>query len=290
MATAENDPQPLAEELQFDRAEYTTEPEAANPPAPTCAACKDPIQEVYFEANSRIVCARCRDRIEASLQGGSRLARAFKAFVFGSIAAAVGACLYFGILRLTGYELGLVSVVVGFMVGGAVKSGSGNRGGWFYQLLALFLTYSSIVAMIALTGFVEAMQDPEPAAPMEAVQEEGEAAKKAPKPTPERSEKVLAKQAAEPKPAEDGEGALEPRPSLLAWTLLAVDILGFLYTIPVQIAVASPISGLIYSFALWEAWKSNRKNRFAFNGPFRLGDAGGGGEVASASEGQDDVA
>ena len=34
------------------------------------------------------------------------------------------------------------------MVGGAVKAGSGNRGGRFYQLMALFLTYSAIVAML----------------------------------------------------------------------------------------------------------------------------------------------
>ena len=52
--------------------------------------------------------------------------------------------------------------------------------------------------------------------------------------------------------------------------LLAVTLIGLAYTIPVQIALASPISGLIFGFALWEAWKINRGVRLSFNGPFRL--------------------
>ena len=78
---------------------------------------------------------------------GSRLGRGIKAVLFGTIAAALGAILYYAIMRITGLNIGLVAVVVGLMVGGAVKAGSGNRGGRFYQLLAVFLTYSAIVGM-----------------------------------------------------------------------------------------------------------------------------------------------
>src|SRR5207245_910442 len=42
-------------------------------------------------------------------------------------------------------EFGLVAVVVGVLVGGAVRKGSNGRGGWRYQLLAMFLTYSAVV-------------------------------------------------------------------------------------------------------------------------------------------------
>ena len=43
-----------------------------------------------------------------------------------------------------------------------------------------------------------------------------------------------------------------------------------LYTLPVQIAIHAPISGLIYGFALWEAWKITTGFRISFNGPFRV--------------------
>jgi hypothetical protein len=68
-----------------------------------------------------------------------------KAVVFGlAAAAAVGP-----VLRcpaLTGYEFGLIAIVVGFLVGAAVEKGSNGRGGWQYQTLAMFLTYTSIVS------------------------------------------------------------------------------------------------------------------------------------------------
>ena len=39
--------------------------------------------------------------------------------------------------RVTGWNIGLVAIVVGFMVGGAVRKGTGNRGGMLYQFLTL---------------------------------------------------------------------------------------------------------------------------------------------------------
>ena len=47
-------------------------------------------------------------------------------------------------------------------------------------------------------------------------------------------------------------------------------MVGIFYTVPVHIAVAAPISGLIFGFALWEAWKANRGVHLSFNGPFRV--------------------
>src|SRR5262249_59140123 len=63
------------------------------------------------------------------------------------LAATVGAVIYYAFVRATGANWALIAIVVGFMVGGAVRKGTGNRGGRLYQLLAVFLTYSSIVAM-----------------------------------------------------------------------------------------------------------------------------------------------
>src|SRR2546422_11725279 len=67
-------------------------------------------------------------------------------FPYTTLFRSLGAGLYFGIEATTGYELGLVAVVVGLMVGGAVRKGSNGRGGWRYQALAMFLTYCAGVA------------------------------------------------------------------------------------------------------------------------------------------------
>src|SRR2546422_5507986 len=67
-------------------------------------------------------------------------------FPYTTLFRSLGAGLYFGIEATTGYELGLVAVVVGLMVGGAVRKGSNGRGGWRYQALAMFLTYCAVVA------------------------------------------------------------------------------------------------------------------------------------------------
>lgn len=273
---SEHDPRPAHDELQFDQAEYSAGAGPAPDAGPACAACKTPIADVYYEAGGHLVCANCCERFgQGALQGG-RLGRAFKALVLGSIAAAVGAGAYYAIMKMTGLNIGLVAVVVGVMVGGAVKSGSGNRGGWFYQFLALFLTYTSIASMYAVPGIVQAFgsRDARPAAeknqgPVEdapaVANAEGKKAAEADKP-----------KAAKPAPVgPDGkELRMSPLRAFVVLGGLLLLLIGFSYSIPVQIAVASPISGLIFSFALWEAWKINRRVDLAFEGPFRLAASG----------------
>src|SRR6185312_6446610 len=58
----------------------------------------------------------------------------------------IGAVIWFVIRRATQLEIGLVAILVGFLVGKAVRSGSGNRGGRGYQVLAVLITYCCIAA------------------------------------------------------------------------------------------------------------------------------------------------
>ena len=153
MSIADDPPPPEHADLQFDRAEFTSDlPEAAH-----CTACSSPINDRYFEAGGKIVCETCREAIERMFRGGPRIGQAFRALAFGAVAAVAGACLYYGIMKITGLNIGLVAVVVGLMVGRAVKAGSGLRGGLFFQLMAVFLTYSAIVGM-HVPFLIEAMQ------------------------------------------------------------------------------------------------------------------------------------
>jgi hypothetical protein len=218
-----------------------------------------------------------------------------KAGLFGSAAALAGFLIYFGVMKLTGLEIGLISILVGFMVGSAVRAGSENRGGWLYQLLAIFLTYSAIGASYAghhVPELIAALDKPaqdQPVAP------EG-GRRKGPTPAPvkgapdgpgEASAKDVAEKPADEKAddssrapvvAEDAQPAVMPpragpgKP----WgteqkVIFLVLVVVVAYVSPILDGFSSPIGLLIVGFALWEAWKINKRLKLEFNGPFRVG-------------------
>ncbi|HEY2158662.1 MAG TPA: hypothetical protein VGH33_23730 [Isosphaeraceae bacterium] len=242
-------------DLQFEQAEYASPTAAAET---TCGACKRPIGDAYYALNHLVLCPECRGRVEQQWRGGSRLGRFAKAAALGSIAAVGGFAIYFGVLKLTGYEVGLISILVGVLVGGAVRKGSGGRGGWAYQGLAMFLTYTAIAVSYS------ALVIPELFAKREAERAEiqaGEVAKAGPAaPAPVEPAKV------------DEAKATLPLP--LALALFAALVAGFVYAVPIIAGFQQPISLFIIGFALWEAWKINRRVRIEIQGPFALGQGG----------------
>lgn len=259
--TGDVPPGEAGEMLQFDQAEFAT-PAADHP---TCAVCHQPIPDEYYEINQKIMCPRCRAGVEAAFRGGSGIARFLKAAVLGILASIVGAIVYFAFVRATGANWSLISIIVGLMVGKAVRRGTGNRGGRLYQFMAVFLTYSSIVAMnasLVIEEFAKHAGD----RPAAGAAKGGQGAK------PDGGAD------AEKAAAGKGEAGGRVDPPKFSDFLQALVILIGFYTIPVQEVFQSPIAGLIYGFALWEAWKINHPIQLVFNGPFRLGDAAGGPE------------
>jgi hypothetical protein len=139
------------DDIRFDRIEGA-------PPQQACAACQQPLAGSYFHVDGKVTCASCAEAVRAQRgptgSGAGRFARA----VLGGLAGGfVGALVWFAVLKLTGYEVGLVAIVVGLLVGGGVRWGSHRRGGWLYQLLAVGITYCSIVATYVPLA-VEAME------------------------------------------------------------------------------------------------------------------------------------
>jgi hypothetical protein len=135
-----SDAQPPAD-LQFDRAEFKGDPVPV-----TCGSCGGAIRSTYYQVGQALTCEECRWRIDADATSGSPIGRFLKAGALGFLAAGLGAGLYYAVRALTGYEFGLIAIVVGLFVGGAVRMGSAQRGGVPYQLLAMFLTYTSIIS------------------------------------------------------------------------------------------------------------------------------------------------
>ncbi len=84
----------------------------------------------------------CVRQIDAHFLGGSRTLRFSKAAGFGFAAAVGGGVLIYLARTMIGVGSGLITILAGYMVGSAVRQGTGYRGGRVYQLLAVFLTYS----------------------------------------------------------------------------------------------------------------------------------------------------
>ncbi|MDH4350496.1 MAG: hypothetical protein OEW56_05060 [Gemmatimonadota bacterium] len=124
--------------LDFEHADYASDA----PGTLTCELCGKPVDDYYYHVAGKLACKHCQPQVAAELAKNPRFGRAL---LFGLGAAALGSAIWYGIIAATGYELGLIAIVVGLMVGGAVRKGSGGVGGLSTQLLAVFLTYSSIV-------------------------------------------------------------------------------------------------------------------------------------------------
>jgi hypothetical protein len=180
----------------------------------------------------------------------------------------LGAGIYYAIVALTHYELGIVAIVVGLLVGKAVRKGSNGRGGWRYQALAMVLTYLAIVATYAPPIF-QALgeQIDQRAAAKSSTAAPGREATPAPviTVTPGADTSATASDNGHPKVA--GAGTVIAALALLAGLILAAPILS---------AMNSPIGFIIIGIALYEAWKINRGTAFTITGPYRVVAPGAG--------------
>jgi hypothetical protein len=131
----QNLPQP--EELQFRRAQ------PIGPDAKTCIVCKQPIAGDYFNANGNTLCPLCAQRINAHQQPPPHTSL-LRAALYGGAAALAGAAIYAGVAIFLHLEIGIVAILIGYMVGKAVRYATNGKGGKAQQILAVALTYFSI--------------------------------------------------------------------------------------------------------------------------------------------------
>jgi hypothetical protein len=145
-----------SDELQFDR--VITASTASAAPARlsvTCAACHTSIETEYFHVNGNIFCGRCRTAVESAARTPQGVIPLITAGVFGLGAGIVGAVIYYAVIAIAHVEVGIVAILIGYMVGYAVRKGARGRGGLRFQVLAVALTYASVAlayAPIAVRG------------------------------------------------------------------------------------------------------------------------------------------
>jgi hypothetical protein len=279
------------ENLQFETADFSAAPAAAQagpggaqpaPAAQTSAACGQGIADAYYLAGDKVFCPRCHDAMLAHLARppGSRVGRFSKALLLGLLASVVAAFVWFGIRKMTGSEFGIVAIGVGLLIGVAVRKGSGGRGGWKYQTLAILLTYACICSTYM----------PEIASELIKHFEEDKAAAQpatipAAKTTTRRS---VAAGATKPATTPAGDSAAKSSHKSLKGIgigkaiLLSLVLVAILFILslvmPVLAGFKSPMWLIIIGIALWEAWKINKRAVIPFTGPY----SAGGGQGARA--------
>lgn len=130
---------------QFGTAEYASSGES-------CKSCKQSISGSYYRINGMMACQRCADQVKAQIPKDSHTAYG-RAIALGIGAAILGFVLFAGFVIITGISLGYISLAVGFLIGKAMKMGSGGLGGRRYQIAAAVLTYAA-VSMAAIPIYI----------------------------------------------------------------------------------------------------------------------------------------
>ena len=121
-------------------------------PVRRCAVCQQLVPDQYYQAQGKVICPSCAERIRAGQQAqpSSSLARAV---LYGTGAALAGCAIYATVAIVTGYEFALLAILVAWMVGKAIRYASNGRGGRPQQILAVVLTYFAITASYIPVAF-----------------------------------------------------------------------------------------------------------------------------------------
>jgi hypothetical protein len=110
----------------------------------TCRACERTITDEYFDINGQPVCDSCRVRIGEQAETPKGWGVFARTGLYGLGATIAGAVLYYAVIAITDFEIGIVAIAIGYMVGYAVRAGARGRGGRRFQVLALVLTYWAV--------------------------------------------------------------------------------------------------------------------------------------------------
>lgn len=249
-------PDDPGDDLQFDQAEHTEERALA------CSECGEAIGQSYYEVNGHVTCERCRVSIEERLRAGSSAGRFARATALGLLAAGAGFGIYYGIAKLTDMEFSLIAIVVGVMVGAAVKRGSNGRGGWRYQLLAVFLTYTAIVSSY-VPLMIEQFRGQAQSASDSTAQAD----------TIPRVTAAPVTGDTATSPARLAADTLSAPVTAGGFLLAVLLLVGFVYAVPFLGGVQNILGILIIGIGLYAAWKTTGRTVLTVTGPYRVGAA-----------------
>jgi hypothetical protein len=240
---------PAAPALQFDRAVS-----AAPSSGVACSQCGKTQTVSYFTLAQKPFCAGCKAKTERAAAATLSKRMFGKAFAWGLGAAIVGAVLYYAVIALFNLEIGIVAILIGYMVGHAIRKAV-KGGGRRYQILAAVLTYYAVgiaYMPVAIGGVSNAASTAVDSA--KAAQARDSAATPAPTAAADSLRAV----------------AMGPKFFLVGIGIL----LGGAFLLPIFMVFASMpsglISALIIGFGMKQAWQITAPPDLQFHGPLTV--------------------
>lgn len=122
--------------LQFGKAEYEDN-------RPKCGACRAVLEHSYYQLAGQNICPTCAEVVKTQ-QGRPKNTWVMRGALYGAGMAAGCSIVYAIITWVTHMELALIAILVGYLIGKAVRKGSNGLGGRRCQVLAVALTYIAI--------------------------------------------------------------------------------------------------------------------------------------------------
>jgi len=92
-----------------------------------------------------VLCPQCRVTFEDAVEQETHAPNILFAPIAGLLGATAAGLVWYYFVTLTGIQFGLVSVLMGWLVGKSIVWGSGNKRGKSLQLLSLSLTIIAII-------------------------------------------------------------------------------------------------------------------------------------------------
>jgi hypothetical protein len=232
--------------LQFDTAVPSVAPSGViTAQGVTCTVCQRAVSDEYFDVNGQSVCDGCRTQLAQLAQTPRSWGLFVKAGLFGLVAAILGAILYYAVIAITDFEIGIVAIAIGYMVGWAIRKATANRGGRRYQVLALVLTYWAVGLAYTPLTFQQLVEEDKK----------------------EQSEKAT--ETAAPDPAESPDEA-----TAINIPMVLAILVGFSVALPVLVVFGSLpgglLSALIIGIGMRQAWQMTAVPPLQISGPYRI--------------------
>jgi hypothetical protein len=251
-------PRPPA--LQFERAESV---DAATTTGVMCSQCKRLITDSYYNLAQSPYCASCKSALEETV-AATRTPGVFgKALAFGLGAAIAGAVVYYAVIALFELEIGIVAILIGYMVGYAVRKASRGVGARRYQILAAALTYFAVGLAYLPIAMKDSSSGSSKVTADSTADAKADSATNAVAPATDSTSTPGVQ-------ASDGTETRKPMSIIVGIAIL----FGLALALPVMIIVGSMpsglISALIIGFGVMRAWQMTAAPNLAFAGPLKV--------------------